>query len=61
MFPYNFRKETTPQERQQVKGAAYAKELKDYLTSLTPEDRARFWAEIEAPGNSQDERTPSGK
>ena len=61
MFPYNFQKQTTPQELQQAKGAAYAKELKDYLNSLTPEARAKFWAEIEGKGDSQDERTPSGK
>ena len=61
MFPYNFRKETTPQELQQAKGAAYAKELKDYLNSLTPEARAEFWAEIEDKGDSQEERTPSSK
>jgi len=61
MFPYNFRKEATPQELQQLKGAAYAKELKDYLKSLTPEARAKFWAEVEAQRDSQDERTPSGK
>ena len=61
MFPYNFRKEATPQELQQAKGAADAKELKDYLNSLTPEARAKFWAEVEAQRDSQDERTPSGK
>ena len=61
MFPYNFRKETTPQEIQQAKGAAYAEALKDYLNSLTPEARAKFWAEIEGNGDSQNERTPSGK
>ena len=61
MFPYNFQKQATPQELQQAKGAAYAKELKHYLNSLTPEARAKFWAEIEGKGDSQDERTPSGK
>jgi hypothetical protein len=61
MFPFNFQKQATPQELQQVKGAAYAKELKDYLNSLTPEARAKFWAEIEGKGDSRDERTPSGK
>ena len=61
MFPYNFQKQTTPRELQQAKGAAYAKELKDYLNGLTPEARAKFWAEIEGKGDSQDERTPSGK
>jgi hypothetical protein len=61
MFPFNFQKQTTPQELQQAKGAADAKELKDYLNSLTPEARAKFWAEIEGKGDSQDERTPSGK
>ena len=61
MFPFNFQKQATPQELQQAKGAAYAKELKDYLNSLTPEARAKFWAEIEGKGDSQDERTPSGK
>ncbi len=61
MFPYNFQKQPTPQELQQAKGAAYGKELKDYLDSLTSEARAKFWAEVEAQGDSQDERTRSGK
>jgi hypothetical protein len=61
MFPYNFQKQTTPQELLQAKGAADAKELKDYLNSLTPEARAKFWAEIEGKGDSQDKPPPSGK
>jgi len=61
MFSYNFQKQTTPQELQQAKGAAYAEELKDYLNSLTPEARAKFWAEIEGRGDSQDGRTPPGQ
>jgi hypothetical protein len=61
MLPFNYQKQTTPQELQQAKGAAYARELKDYLNSLTPEARAKFWAEIEGKVDSQDERTPLGK
>ena len=61
MFPYNFQKQATPQELQHAKGAAYAKELKDYLNSLTPEARAKFWAEIEGKGDNEDKRTPPGK
>ena len=60
-FPHLIQKQATPQELQQAQGAAGAKELKDYLNSLTPEARAKFWAEIEGKGDSQDERTPSGK
>ena len=61
MFPIHFRPQKTPQEIQQAKAAADAKELKEYLNGLTPEARAKFWAEIEGKGDSQDERTPPGK
>jgi hypothetical protein len=62
MFPLHFHpRQRTPQEIQQAQGAAYAKELKDYLNTLTPEARAKFWAEIEGKVDNQDERTPSGK
>jgi hypothetical protein len=61
MFPYHFPRQKTPQEIQQAKSAADAKDLKEYLDSLTPEARAKFWAEIEGKGDSQDERTPPGK
>ena len=60
-FPHIFQKQATPQELLQAKGAADAKELKDYLNSLTPEARAKFWVEIEGKGDGQDERTPPGK
>ena len=58
MFPFHLQRQKTPEEVQQAKGAADAKELKDYLNSLTPEARAKFWAEIEGKGDSPDERTP---
>ncbi len=61
MFPFHFPRQKTPEELQQAKGAADAKEFKDYLNSLTPEARAKFWAEIEGERDSQDERTPTGK
>lgn len=59
-FPY-YRRHKTPEELQREKAATDARELKDYLNSLTPEARARFWAEIEGKVDSQDKRTPSGK
>ena len=61
MFPFHFQRHKTPQELQQEKGAADAKELKDYLNSLTPEARAKFWAEIEGKGDNREKRTPSGE
>ena len=61
MFPFHFQQQKTPQEIQQAKGAADAKELKEYLHGLTPEARAKFWAEIEGKGDSKDERTPPSK
>ncbi len=61
MFPIHFRPHKTPEELQQAKGAAYAKELKDYLNGLTPEARAKFWAEIEGKGDDQDTPKPPGQ
>ena len=60
-FPFHFQRQKTPEELQREKITADARELKDYLNSLTPEARAKFWADIEGKGDSQDERTPSGK
>ncbi len=62
MFPFpRYHRHKTLEELQREKAAADARELKDYLNSLTPKARARFWAEIEGKVNSQDKRTPSGK
>lgn len=61
MFPFHYHRHKTPEELQREKAAAEAKELKDYLNSLTPEARAKFWAEIEGKGDNEDQRTPPGK
>jgi len=61
IFPFHFQRRKTPEEIQQERLAADAKELKDYLKSLTPEARARFWAEIEGQRDNEDKRTPPGK
>ncbi len=61
MFPFHFHRHKTPEELQREKSATDAKELKEYLNGLTPEARAKFWAEIEGKVDSQDKRTPPGK
>lgn len=60
-FPFHFQRHKTPEELQRDKIAADARELKDYLSSLTLEARARFWAEIEGKAGLQDTPTPPGK
>ena len=52
-FPFHWQRHKTPEELQRAKIAADARELKDYLKSLTPEARAKFWAEIEGKGDIQ--------
>ncbi len=61
IFPFHLPGQKTPEELQQAKGAADAKDFEDYLNSLSPEARAKFWAEIEGTGDSQDDQAPSGK
>jgi hypothetical protein len=61
MLPFSYNKELTPEERLRMKAAEGAKELKEYLDGLTPEARAKFWAEIEGKGAIQEKQTPSGK
>jgi len=58
MFPFFFQKPITPEDLQREKLAEYAKELKDYLSRLTPEARAKFWADIEGKGADQEKQTP---
>ena len=58
MFPFFIPRSPTPEELQRQKLAADAKELKDYLNGLTPEARARFWADIEGKGGDQEKSTP---
>jgi len=58
MFPFFAPKSPTPEEVQREQIAAGAKELKDYLNSLTPEARAKFWADIEGKGADQEKQTP---
>jgi hypothetical protein len=61
MFPFFFPRSPTPEQLQQVRAAADAKELKEYLNGLTPEARAKFWADIEGKGDDQEKPTPAGK
>jgi hypothetical protein len=61
MFPFSYNKQITPEDLQRVKAAEGAKELKEYLDGLTPEARAKFWAEIEGKDDIQEKQTPSGK
>jgi hypothetical protein len=60
MLPFSYSKESTPEERLLMKAAEGAKELKEYLDGLTPEARAKFWAEIEGKGENPGKETPSG-
>jgi len=60
MIPFHFHRPPTPEEVQAQKIAADAKDLKDYLNGLTPEARARFWAEIEGKDDNQETQTLSG-
>ena len=59
MFPFAFHTHTTPEEIQREKIAKDARELREYLDSLTPEDRAKFWADIEGKGEDREKQTPS--
>ena len=61
MLPFSYNKQLTPEERQLMEAAEGAKELKDYLDGLTPEARAKFWAEIEGKADIQEKQTPPGK
>jgi hypothetical protein len=61
MFPFFVpRSPKSPEDLQWESTAKYAKELKEYLARLTPEDRAKFWVEIEGKGDDQEKQTPSG-
>jgi hypothetical protein len=59
MFPYFFpQSPKSPEDLQRESIAKYAKELKDYLDSLSPEARAKFWADVEGQGDAQKKQTP---
>jgi hypothetical protein len=60
MFPLFPPRKPTPQDLQRQSAAKDAKELKEYLDSLTPEDRAKFWADIEGKGTDPGKQKPSG-
>ena len=59
-FFFHFQKPKAPQELQREQFAKDAKELKDYLSRMTPEARAKFWAVIEGKGDDREKQTPSG-
>jgi hypothetical protein len=61
MFPFPIHRPSTPESLQRGKSAEYARELQEYLDTLTPEARARFWADIEGTGDDQGKEKPSGK
>ncbi len=62
MFPFFIpRNPKSPEDLQQENIAKDAKELKEYLDRLTPEDRAKFWADIEGKGGDQEKQKPPGK
>ena len=61
MVPFFFNNQIRREDLERVKAAKSAKELKEYLDGLTPEARAKFWAEIEGKGDDQENQTPAGK
>ena len=58
-FPYQ--KPKTPEELQQERIAQDARELKDHLSRMTPEERAKFWADIDVPSPEKDSHTGDQK
>ena len=62
MLPFFFhQKRKTPEELQQERIAQDARQLKKYLSSMTPEERAKFWADIEGHSPGEDPQTRDGK
>jgi hypothetical protein len=59
-FSFCFQRPKTPEELQREKLAQDAKELKDYLSRMTPEVRSKFWADIEGKGDDREKQTPAG-
>ncbi len=60
-MPFQWWHHKPPEELQREKLAADAKGLKDYLKSLPPEARARFWAEIEGEAGTQEDTPPDSQ
>jgi hypothetical protein len=60
MMPFfHFQKSKTPEELQRERIAQDAKQLKEDLSRMAPEERARFWADIEGTGGDGGKPTPS--
>ena len=56
MFPFLFHQRQKPKEElERERIAREAKELKQALEKMTPEERARFWADNE--GGNDDQRS----
>jgi len=58
-FPHQ--KPKTPEELQQARIAQDAKQLKKDLSNMTPEERAKFWADIEGRSPGEDSQSAEGK
>ena len=58
-FPYQ--KAMTPEELQMERIARDARQLKEDLSRMTPEERARFWADIEGVSPEEDSQAGDGK
>lgn len=59
MFPFFFHRTPSAEELQRENISKDAKDLKDYLSKLSPEARAKFLAEIEGKSDDQEKQTPS--
>ncbi len=59
MFPFLLpRTPKSAEDLQRESIARDAKELKEYLDRLTPEERAKFWQDIEGKGAPENKQTP---
>ncbi len=59
MFPFLLpRTPKSAEDLQRESIARDAKELKEYLDRLTPEERAKFWQDIEGKGDAENKQTP---
>ena len=58
-FPHQ--KSKTPEELQRERIAQDARQLKEDLSRMTPEERVRFWADIEGVSPEEDSQAGDGK
>ena len=62
MFPFfQPQQPKTPEELQREKIAQDVRQLKDDLSRMTPEERARFWADVDGASAEVDSKAGDGK